>query len=327
MAASDRNGASLEALVDELLPLYAVGNTDRPDGVGPDLPHHRRVIEAFELLKEALLPAGMSPEAVQPRMLRPFIQERISRAFRLLAVEVARALPLRWLGAYARLEAERAGLEPPSSTPDELLAEAVGIMQQFVAKLPGIRRRLIDDIQAGYDGDPAALSYAEVMLCYPGLHAVASHRIAHELYRLDVPVVPRIMSERTHGLYGIDIHPGAQIGRSFFMDHATGVVIGETAVVGDRVKLYQGVTLGAKSFPLDEAGHPQKRIRRHPVVEDDVILYANATILGQVTIGRGSEIGGNVFLTRSVPPGSRVRQRIDVEVRESVLLAEGQGEP
>jgi len=132
-------------------------------------------------------------------------------------------------------------------------------------------------------------------------------------------VVPRIISEHTHNLVGVDIHPGARIGRGFFIDHATGVVIGETATVGNNVKLYQGVTLGARSFPLDEYGHPQKRIRRHPTVEDNVIIYANATILGPVTIGAGSEIGGNVFLAQDVPPGSRVRQRSETEVRTAAV--------
>ncbi len=315
MVDSEPLGRAIEEVVEGLLPLYAGCDTDRPDSVGPNLPNKRRVIEGFELLKAALLPAGLSREAVQPRMLEPFLNERLSRAFRLLAVEIANALPLRWLGAYARLEAERLEGCVERPTPEAMMAEAVDILRDFYAALPGIREQLIEDISAGYNGDPAALSYAEVMLCYPGLHCIASHRIAHQLYLADVPVVPRIMSEQTHGLYGIDIHPGAKIGGSFFMDHATGIVIGETAQVGDRVKLYQGVTLGAKSFPLDEQGHPQKRIRRHPTVEDDVILYANATILGDVTIGRGSEIGGNVFLMHSVPPGSRVRQRVDVEVR------------
>ena len=151
------------------------------------------------------------------------------------------------------------------------------------------------------------MSFAEVMLAYPGLLAIASHRLDHEFYKLDVPIVPRIMSEWTHTEAGVDIHPGAEIGEGFFIDHATGVVIGETTKIGRQVKLYQGVTLGAKSFPLDESGRPIKHIQRHPTVEDNVVIYANATILGGDTvIGAGSTIGGNVFLMESVPAGSFV---------------------
>ncbi|HEY5621633.1 MAG TPA: serine O-acetyltransferase EpsC, partial [Pontiella sp.] len=170
-----------------------------------------------------------------------------------------------------------------------------------------VRRMLIEDVKAAYNGDPAALSYAEVKLAYPGLIAITSHRIAHELYKLDVPLIPRIMSEYTHSLTGIDIHPGATIGEGFFIDHGTGVVIGETCHIGNNVKLYQGVTLGAKSFPLDEHGRPIKHIQRHPTVEDDVVVYANSTILGGDTvIGKGTTVAGNVFLMQSTPPGSLV---------------------
>jgi serine O-acetyltransferase len=148
------------------------------------------------------------------------------------------------------------------------------------------------------------------VFCYPGITAITHHRLAHELYQLGVPLIPRIISELAHAATGIDIHPGARIGGSFFIDHGTGVVIGETSVIGERVCLYQGVTLGAKSFPLDAQGKPIKGRPRHPVVEDDVIIYAGATILGRITIGRGSSIGGNVWLTRGVPPGSRITQAL-----------------
>jgi serine O-acetyltransferase len=162
----------------------------------------------------------------------------------------------------------------------------------------------------------------EVLLCYPGVLAVIHHRIAHKLYALGVPLVARIISEAAHSSTGIDIHPGAQIGAGFFIDHGTGVVIGETAVIGERVRLYQAVTLGAKRFPADEAGTLQKGLPRHPVVEDDVVIYAGATILGRVTIGRGSTIGGNVWLTRSVPPGSQVTQANSQNVPVAAELVE-----
>jgi len=171
-----------------------------------------------------------------------------------------------------------------------------------------VRQLLATDVQASYDGDPAATSPDEAIFCYPGLLAVMNFRLAHELHALGLPLIPRMITEHAHSTTGIDIHPGATIGEAFFIDHGTGVVIGETSIIGNRVTLYQGVTLGAKSFPLDEDGNPIKGINRHPVVEDDVIVYSEATILGRITIGRGSVIGGNVWLTRSVPPNSVVTQ-------------------
>jgi serine O-acetyltransferase len=183
----------------------------------------------------------------------------------------------------------------------------------FVASLPEVRRRLATDVLAAFAGDPAATSPAETILCYPGILALSCYRLAHELQRLEVPLLPRIITEHAHALTGIDIHPGARIGDSCFIDHGTGVVIGETCVIGQRVRIYQGVTLGARSFPLDEQGNPVKGIPRHPIVEDDVVIYGGATVLGRITIGAGSVIGGNVWLTHSVPPGSRVTQ---VEVRQ-----------
>jgi serine O-acetyltransferase len=196
----------------------------------------------------------------------------------------------------------------PARCPD-CERRADGIVDEFVARLPDVRRVLATDVQAAYVGDPAATSPAETILCYPGVLALAYQRLAHELYALGVPVLPRMVTEHAHSLTGIDIHPGARIGERFFIDHGTGVVIGETSVIGNGVRLYQGVTLGALSFPLDEHGHPVKGIPRHPIVEDDVIIYAGATVLGRITVGAGSVIGGNVWLTRSVPPGSRISQK------------------
>lgn len=186
--------------------------------------------------------------------------------------------------------------------------DAGAIVDAFVAKMPEIRRVVETDVEAAYEGDPAATSRMEVVMAYPGLYATTVHRIAHELYLLKVPIVPRIMSELAHSKTGIDIHPGATIGERFFIDHGTGVVVGETTVIGRNVKLYQGVTLGALSFDKDPVtGALVKGVKRHPNVEDDVVIYAGATILGgETTIGRGSEIGGNVWLKDSVPPNSRV---------------------
>jgi serine O-acetyltransferase len=187
-------------------------------------------------------------------------------------------------------------------------AEARAIATGMAQALPGIREALDKDVQAAFDGDPAAQSLDEVLLCYPGIKAIAHYRVAHVLHVLGVPLLARMIAELAHAETGIDIHPAAKIGPSFFIDHGTGVVIGATTVIGERVRLYQAVTLGAKSFPTDESGHPLKGVPRHPIVEDDVVIYAGATILGRITIGRGSTIGGNVWLTRSVPPGSTISQ-------------------
>jgi serine O-acetyltransferase len=180
--------------------------------------------------------------------------------------------------------------------------------QRFLSRLPALRKLLLTDVKAAYEGDPAATSPDETIFCYPGVLAITNYRIAHELHDLGVPLIPRIVTEHAHSITGIDIHPGATIGEHFFIDHGTGVVIGETCVIGRGVRLYQGVTLGAKSFPLDKDGKPIKGIKRHPNVEDDVIIYSEATILGDITIGRGSVVGGNIWLVESVPPGSRITQ-------------------
>jgi len=178
----------------------------------------------------------------------------------------------------------------------------------FISKLPEMRRILETDVEATYKGDPAAESIGEVIFCYPAIRAISNYRIAHELLLLGVPIIPRMITEMAHSETGIDIHPGAKIGESFTIDHGTGVVIGATAIIGNRVKLYQGVTLGAKSFPLDEQGNPIKGIPRHPIIEDDVLIYSNATILGRITIGKGAVIGGNIWVTEDVPANGKIVQ-------------------
>jgi serine O-acetyltransferase len=209
--------------------------------------------------------------------------------------------------AQARLELHYAARHSQQAEAD-IEAKTIQIIQDFALALPGLRSLLDSDVLAAYHGDPAARSVDEVLLCYPGILAVIHHRLAHHLYRAGLPLLARISSEIAHSATGIDIHPGAQIGRSFFIDHGTGVVIGETAIIGERVRIYQAVTLGAKRFPSDEDGQLQKGHPRHPIVEDDVVIYAGATILGRITIGKGSTIGGNVWLTRSVPAGCNLTQ-------------------
>lgn len=198
--------------------------------------------------------------------------------------------------------------EVADATEDSLTRRAYEITRQFAASLPDIRALIVSDVQAAYAGDPAATSIAEIMLCYPGTLGILHYRLAHQLHKLGSPFIARMICDISHSLTGIDIHPAATIGASFFIDHGTGVVIGETAILGERVRLYQHVTLGAKRFPADASGMLIKGTPRHPIVEDDVVIYAGATILGRITIGAGSTIGGNVWLTQSVPPNSSVTQ-------------------
>ncbi|MDD4737143.1 MAG: serine acetyltransferase [Kiritimatiellae bacterium] len=303
--ASECTGGEQErALCDtvaELLPLYCTTEEDRPDSVLGGCPNPVQVIEALTILIDGLFPGRMSPGGgIEADELGIYLMRRLSHAWRLLRPEITKALRFRRMGASAG-----SGVDAPAEAADPL--EASRIIQAYLRRMSAVRRLLLEDVRAAYEGDPAALTYAEVQLAYPGVLAMCSHRLAHELYLLDVPIIPRIMSEWTHSQTGVDIHPGARIGHGFFIDHATGVVIGETCHIGNHVKVYQGVTLGARSFPLDENGNPIKHIQRHPTVEDEVVIYANATILGgETVIGRGSTIGGNVFLMESVPPNSFV---------------------
>jgi serine O-acetyltransferase len=197
-------------------------------------------------------------------------------------------------------------------------AKSRDLALKFIERLSSIRGLLATDVQAAYDGDPAAKSPGETIFCYPSIKALTNYRIAHELHRLGVDIIPRIIAEMAHSATGIDIHPGAQIGERFFIDHGTGTVIGETAIIGNNVRLYQGVTLGAKSFPTDEKKRLVKGLARHPIVEDDVIIYSGATILGRVTIGKGAVIGGNVWVTHDIPSGARVLQKKDQSEPETV---------
>ncbi len=282
-----------------LLPLLSDAATDAPNKILSEYPNPGRVIAAHKILIDSMFVGRFSDGVDGGAPLDLRLLTRVREAAVLLADEVERALPFRWMGQAARADGATAVVD--------VKFETERVVSSFLAALPVIRAKLIEDVRAAYDGDPSALTYAEVQLAFPGVLAIASHRLAHELYLLNVPIVPRVMSEWTHTQTGIDIHPGARIGQGFFIDHGTGVVIGETAVIGDRVKLYQGVTLGAKSFSLDEAGNPIKHVKRHPTVEQDVIIYANAIILGGDTvIGANSTIGGGVFLMESVPPGSTV---------------------
>ena len=259
-----------------------------------EFPSRDALAQVIDSLKGALFPMRLGPPDLRHESEDFYVGHTLDSALQALLVQ-------------ARLELNyNARHEPRPSS--EVEAAATEAIRQFANALPGLRRLLDSDVLAAYQGDPAARSVDEVLLCYPGVLAMIHHRLAHELYKLDLPLLARIVAELAHAQTGIDIHPGAQIDAGFFMDHGTGVVIGETAVIGKRVRLYQAVTLGAKRFPTDAEGNLQKGLPRHPVVEDDVVIYAGATILGRVTLGAGSTIGGNVWLTRSVPPGSHITQ-------------------
>lgn len=283
-----------------LMPLYGDSAEDVPENVLSEYPDPGEVESALKMMIDLLLPGRINPGTIGLDEFSVFLLRRLSHTWRHLRPQIERSIPFRWYGRAALTEGKIISQK-------DVHQESNRVLKAFFEKLPDIRRLVIQDIQAAYDGDPAALTYAEVQLAYPGLLAISAHRLAHELYALEVPVVPRIMSEWTHSQTGVDMHPGAKVGHSFFIDHATGVVVGETTEIGNRVKIYQGVTLGAKSFPLDENGFPIKHVKRHPTVEDDVIIYANSTILGGDTvIGCGSTIGANVFLNESVPANSLV---------------------
>ena len=263
----------------------------RPCGKTP-LPSRDALVRAVSGLRAALFPAHFGPSDLSEDGVDYFVGHTLDRTLVILHEQILRGL------LFASGGCERA-----SAT-----SRALAVTRAFAEALPEVRQLLETDVRAAYEGDPAATSPDETVFCYPGITAITHHRLAHRLYSLGVPLIPRMIAEIAHADTGVDIHPGAQIGASFFIDHGTGVVIGETAHIGERVRLYQGVTLGAKSFPLDESGRPIKGIPRHPIVEDEVVIYAGATILGRVTIGRGSSIGGNVWLTRSLPPDSRITQ-------------------
>jgi serine O-acetyltransferase len=267
--------------------------TRHPRGIR-ELPSRDAICKFVTGLRASLFPTHYGAPDLTDESVDFYVGHTLEATLRVLHEQVRRAL--RFLPEYA------------DSGFTELDERAFEIARTFGRQLPAIRALLVSDIQAAYAGDPAAQHITEILLCYPGVLAMMHHRLAHALHRLGVPLLARFINEIAHSATGIDIHPGATIGPSFFIDHGTGVVIGETAIIGERVRVYQHVTLGAKSFPADGDGALVKGNARHPIVEDDVVIYAGATILGRVTIGQGSVIGGNVWLTHSVPAGSSVAQ-------------------
>lgn len=286
---------NIDAIVSELRGLRNRSLEERQrENRPPQLPSRKILMEILDGFSAVLFPNRLGSGDVTREGVDYFVGHTLNSTLRRLLGQITKEL---------LFHAEQAGEEGTDPR-----AKAMEITREFADRLPRLRALLDTDIEAAYQGDPAARSVDEVLVCYPGVSAVICHRLAHELYRLDVPLVARMIAEIAHSSTGIDIHPGAEIGGSFFIDHGTGVVIGETSIIGQRVRLYQAVTLGAKRFPVDDHGALLKGHARHPIVEDDVVIYAGATILGRITIGHGSTIGGNVWLTRSVPPGSNITQ-------------------
>lgn len=288
---SENNNSILSSVVDALCAADHGEINWKKDG-GRLLPSREQVVEIIEALRSVLFPGYFGISELSNSSIRFHVGATLDRVMRLFEEQIRRGLCFT-CGHYTK------------ACP-ECTQGAEQIIRSFLKKLPQIQNLLAEDVRAAYEGDPAAASTAETIFCYPGILAITYYRLAHELYQLRVPLIPRIITEHAHSLTGIDIHPGARIGENFFIDHGTGVVIGETCIIGKRVTLYQGVTLGAKSFPLTEDGKPLKGLDRHPVVEDRVIIYSGATILGRVVIGEGSIIGGNVWITEDVAPGSRI---------------------
>jgi len=261
---------------------------------GREFPSRDAVAGIIDSLKGVLFPMRLGPPDLRQESENFHVAHALDAALHALLKQVRRELKY------------NAGLNGEAGA--DVDQEALTVVRTFADALPVIRSLLDSDVLAAYQGDPAARSVDEVLLCYPGVLAMIHYRLAHQLYILGLPLLARIVAELAHGATGIDIHPGARIGAGFFIDHGTGVVIGETAVIGERVRVYQAVTLGAKRFPTDAEGNLQKGLPRHPVVEDDVVIYAGATILGRITLGKGAVIGGNVWLTHDVPAGGRIAQ-------------------
>ena len=263
--------------------------------LGEPLPSTEKLAHIVNMVREILFPGYFGNTSLRPNTIKHYMGVYVDELFELLSEQIL------------------AGLCFTCENPEEVDMQernrhAQGLASDFIAYLPEIRRKLVADVDTAFVGDPAANSSSEVIFCYPAIRAISNYRVAHRLLKLGVPLIPRIIGEMAHSETGIDIHPKAEIGEAFTIDHGTGVVIGSTCIIGNNVKLYQGVTLGAKSFPLDENGNPIKGVPRHPIVEDNVIIYAQATILGRITVGKNSIIGGNVWVTNNVPPNSKIVQ-------------------
>jgi len=263
--------------------------------IGEPLPSIKKLSKVIDLVREILFPGYFGNTSLRSNTTMHYMGVYVDELYEILSKEILAGM------CFECMDKTEGRIERHKKNAKE---KAVDLIEY----LPEIRRKLVTDVDAIFINDPAARNIGEVIFAYPAIRAITNYRLAHKLLQLDVPLIPRFISEMAHSETGIDIHPRSKIGESFTIDHGTGVVIGSTSILGNNVKIYQGVTLGAKSFPLDDQGNPIKGIPRHPIVEDDVVIYAGATILGRVTIGKGSVIGGNVWVTSDVPPNSKLVQ-------------------
>jgi len=257
----------------------------------PSLPAMKKIME---VIKTIFFPGYLSEHCVREELLDSFITIQLEELYDLLFEQIQKGFCYQCENIDITLDCNNC----------EEVSEKITL--DFISHLPLLKKTINNDVIAAYNGDPAAKNYAEIIYCYPVIKSLIHHRVAHSLYQYGVPIIPRIISEMAHASTGIDIHPGAKIGEYFTIDHGTGVVIGETSIIGNNVKIYQGVTLGAKSFPVDKDGKPIKGIERHPIIEDNVVIYANATILGRITIGKNAIIGANVWIVENVKENSKV---------------------
>ena len=291
MKENDLTDEKVQKLVNEIAHTYR-GDSGINFIDASNLPVRDKIREILDLLTELLFPGYTGKRTVTKSNINFIVGDLLCEVYSELSEQIERAYK------------HRCRLENCDTGDCGRLAQEVTL--HLLGQIPKIRELLKGDVGAAFDGDPAARSYEEIVISYPGIIAITTYRVAHELYLQKVPLIPRIMSECAHSKTGIDIHPGAQIGKNFFIDHGTGVVIGETTIIGENVKIYQGATLGAMSFPKDERGRIIKGKKRHPTIEDGVTIYAEATILGDVTIGKGAIIGGNTWVKQSVPAGYTV---------------------
>ena len=286
------NNATINSVVDKLSQPQSYEGLYHHNPEGQALPSEQAVREFIALVRSTIFPGYYSSSSLHDSTITYHLGVAVERMHRVLAKQILYSL------CFAEQEICKG-----ESCNSEQEYKALNIAGAFISYLPELRRMLALDVEAAYQGDPAAESIGEIICCYPSLKAITYHRIAHKLYELQVPLLPRIISEIAHSETGIDIHPAARIGESFFIDHGTGVVIGATCIIGSRVKLYQGVTLGAKSFPKADDGSLIKGIERHPILGDNVIVYSNTTLLGRINIGESARIGANMWITEDVPAG------------------------
>ena len=285
------NHSIITSSVEKLASINSLAKMFDQDSEVFRMPSEKILAEIIDIVRDIIFPYHYGDTPVYADTLKYYIGVRVDRLSRLIREQI------------------QIGLEYECNKCKNACEEADRITEKFIDTLPKLREILTTDVIAAYNGDPAAKNHGEIISCYPVIKALTNYRMAHELLLLGVPLIPRMLTEMAHSETGIDIHPGAQIGEYFTIDHGTGVVIGETCIIGKNVKLYQGVTLGARSFPLDESGNPIKGIPRHPILEDDVIVYSNATILGRITIGKGAVVGGNIWVTQDVPAGTSITQK------------------